>query len=256
MNWYFYRVWIPLQLATVISFALILTGVVEVNWWLVIGSFLLMGPIGIGVGFHRLFSHRQFETYKPIEYTLALLGTLSAYAPVLFWASQHIFHHSHSDKDNDPSTPKLGFWESFLFWRLRESTLTKIHVKNYPSLRIMRDPVLMFLSKHFQYIVLLYAIVLLILGPTYFISMFILPAFIEHARINAISSLSHMKLPLSYRNFDTPDDSYNNIVIGILSFGFGWHNNHHNNQRELINSHRWYEVDLEGLFARLISKPK
>jgi stearoyl-CoA desaturase (delta-9 desaturase) len=86
--------------------------------------------------------------------------------------------------------------------------------------------------------------------------MFILPAFIEHARINAISSLSHMKLPLSYRNFDTPDDSYNNIVIGILSFGFGWHNNHHNNQRELINSHRWYEVDLEGLFARLISKPK
>jgi stearoyl-CoA desaturase (delta-9 desaturase) len=215
-----------------------------------------MGPLGIGVGFHRLFSHRQFETYKPIEYTLALLGTLSAYAPVLFWASQHIFHHSHSDKDNDPSTPKLGFWESFLFWRLRESTLTKIHVKNYPALRIMRDPVLMFLSKHFQYIVLLYATLLLILGPTYFISMFILPAFIEHARINAISSLSHMKLPLSYRNFDTSDDSYNNIVIGILSFGFGWHNNHHHNQRELINSHRWYEVDLEGLFARLISKPK
>jgi fatty-acid desaturase len=66
--------------------------------------------------------------------------------------------------------------------------------------------------------------------------------------------MSHLNIPLSYRNFETKDNSHNNIIIGWLSFGFGWHNNHHHDQRELVNTHHWWEIDIEGQIAKLISK--
>ena len=150
MNDYFYKVWIPLQILTAAALVAICAGYVTVNWWCVAISWFLIGPIGVGVGYHKLFSHRQFETWKPIEYTLALLGTLSAYAPVLFWASQHQYHHTTSDTEADPSSPSIhGFWESFLWWRLRESIVRKINLRNYCIRIILRDKILMFLSKHF-----------------------------------------------------------------------------------------------------------
>jgi len=121
MNWYFYKIWIPLQIATVLSIIAVCMGYVSINWYIVFAAFFLVGPVGTGVGYHRLFSHRQFTTWKPIEYTVAVLGTLAAYAPVLFWSSQHIYHHRHSDDAVDPSSPKqFGFIESFLLWRMRK----------------------------------------------------------------------------------------------------------------------------------------
>lgn len=255
MNWYFYKVWIPLQVATILSILAIYFDYIGINWYLVFLMFFLIGPIGTGVGYHRLFSHRQFQTWKPIEYVIAILGTLAAYAPVLFWSSQHVYHHKNSDNDKDPSSPKIhGFWESFLIWRLRKSTLRKISLRNYPVSRITTDPVLMFLSNRFTLIIYTYAIILYIIDPFYLVNLFLIPAAIEHFRTNIISSLSHYKLPLSYRNFETKDNSYNHFIIGLLSMGFGWHNNHHHNPRELVNTHRWWEVDVEGQIAKLISK--
>ena len=105
MNWYFYKIWIPLQIATVLSIIAVCMGYVSLNWYVIFLAFFLVGPIGTGVGYHRLFSHRQFETWKPLEYIIAILGTLAAYAPVLFWASQHVYHHKHSDEPGDPSSP-------------------------------------------------------------------------------------------------------------------------------------------------------
>jgi len=255
MNWYFYKIWIPLQIALVISIISVYLGFVSLNWYLILFVFFLMGPVGTGVGYHRLFSHRQFKTWKPVEYLIAVFGTLSAYAPILFWSSQHIYHHRHSDEPSDPSSPKqYGFVESFLLWRMRKKALRKISLKNYPVTQILKDPFLMFLSNKFTLIVYTYAIVLLLIDPFWFVNLFVIPATLEHIRTNAISSLSHMRVPLSYRNFETTDNSHNNIVIGLLSFGFGWHNNHHHDQRELVNTHRWYEIDIEGLIAKAISK--
>jgi fatty-acid desaturase len=73
MNTFFYKVWLPLKLLTVIFLLLFLFDYTTINWWMVFVSWFLLGPVGIGVGFHKLFSHRQFETYKPVEYTIAVL---------------------------------------------------------------------------------------------------------------------------------------------------------------------------------------
>lgn len=254
MNEYFYKIWIPLKIATVLSVIAIFLGYIEVNWWLVFIAWFLIGPVGVGTGFHRLLSHRQFTTWKPVEYTLALLGTLSAYTPIGFFVSNHTFHHQHADTEHDPSTPLKGFWESFFWWRMREDVVKKVNVRNYCFRQFLRDDVLKFMSRYYDYIIYIYALILFAFGVEYLVALFILPTLIEHNRLNLISSMSHIKVPFSYRNFDTPDTSQNNYVFGILSLGFGWHNNHHQDQRELVNSHRWWEIDIEGLVGKALSK--
>ena len=255
MNWYFYRVWIPLQVLTVAAFVAIALGYLNINWTLVLISWFLIGPVGTGVGYHRLFSHRQFETWKPIEYLIALLGTLAAYAPVLFWASQHQYHHKVADTDKDPSSPtNFGFWESYLWWRMRQSVLKKIDLRNYPTRILIKDPVLVFLSKHFTKIIYATVIMLAAVDLNLLVSLFVIPVFIEHQRINIVSSASHLNIPLSYKNFESEDQGQNNLVLGYTTMGFGWHNNHHAFPRKLINQERWWEIDVEGVIAWLLKK--
>jgi stearoyl-CoA desaturase (delta-9 desaturase) len=255
MNWYFYKVWIPLQVVTIFSLVGIAVGSLEVNWWLVFLTWFLMGPVGTGVGYHRLFSHRQFTTWKPIEHLLALFGTLSAYAPVLFWASQHQYHHRVSDTKDDPSSPiEHGFWESYLWWRMRESVLKQIDLRSIPTRMMLKDPVIMFLSKHFTKIIYIFAITLALIDLNLLVSLFVIPSFIEHQRVNLVSSISHLKIPFSYKNFESKDNGQNNIFMGYLTMGFGWHNNHHARPRKLVNHERWWEVDVEGIIGWLLTK--
>lgn len=255
MNPFFWKVWLPLHIVTAITFVAMFFGKVDVHWLPAFIAWFLIGPVGVGVGFHRLFCHRQFETWRPVEYILAILGTLSAFGPLSFWVSQHAYHHQKSDTPADPSSPgQYGFWESFSWWKLRTSTLKKVKVRHYCVMRLLRDDGMMRISDWAFPIVWIYALFLLWCGPAWFVSLFIIPTFFEHMRLNLVSSISHMKLPFSYRNFDTPDTSYNNIFLGYLFFGFGWHNNHHQDQRELVNSHRWWELDIEGLIGKLLSK--
>jgi stearoyl-CoA desaturase (delta-9 desaturase) len=214
-----------------------------------------MGPVGIGTCFHRLLSHRQFETWKYVEYAMSLFGTLSAYAHIIFFSANHIIHHQVSDSKKDTSSPRFGFWESFLWWRMRQSVLKKINIRNKPVKRILADPFLRFLSVHFMKIVYVYAVLLFLLGGWWLlINFFVLPVFFEHMRINLISSVSHINIPGSYRNHDTKDTSQNHFIFGLLSFGFAWHNNHHARAGALNLREKWWELDIEGLMGKILTK--
>jgi stearoyl-CoA desaturase (delta-9 desaturase) len=254
LNWYFWKIYLPIQLISIIAIAFALYSNTIIYWWTVLIIWFLIGPLGVGVGFHRLFSHRQFKTYRPLEYILALLGTLSTYGPVLYWVAEHQHHHKHVDTEHDINNPKHGFWHSFLYWRFTKKSLDAVLIKNRCSIIAMNDKMLLWMSNYFALIVYTYLVVSLLFGLPIFISVFVLPVFIEQIRLNVLNSIVHMKIPGSYQNFPNEDSSYNNILIGYLTFGFGWHNNHHHNPRELVNSHRWYEIDIEGLIGKLLSK--
>ena len=254
LNWYFYQIWLPIQILTVISLALVGIGYGSINWLAVFVVWFLIGPIGIGVGFHRLFSHRQFKTYRPVEYILAFLGSLSTYTPVTYWIAEHQHHHINVDTDADINNPKHGFWHSFLYWRFTKAALKAVYLKDRCNIIASHDNMLQFMSKYFTVIVYAYALVTLSFGLTAFVSFFIFPVLIEQIRINLLNSVAHMNIPFSYQNFSDSDSSYNNIIFGLLSMGFGWHNNHHTNARELVNTHRWWELDIEGLIAVMLSK--
>ena len=256
MNRYFWRYWLPMHIIAIAMIIAVFLGHLTINWWIVLVAWFLVGPIGNGVGSHRLFAHRQFETWKPVEYVLAALSTLGGFAPIHFWAAIHQKHHKIADFPEDPSSPsQYGFLQSFLIYRLKESTSKVISIQNYCVRRIFKDPVLMWFSKHFIKINWMAFLILAYVDLSLALSAYLLPAILEQTRENTVSSITHMNIPFfNYRNFDTPDTSQNNILVGYLTLGFGWHNNHHHNQRELINTHRWWEFDLEGQIAKLISK--
>lgn len=255
MNWYFYKIFLPLLFLWTVTIYLYSIRLIEFNFFFIIISWILIGPIGIGIGFHRLFSHRQFKAFRLLELILALLGTFAAYAPLVFWTSNHQFHHKHSDTPQDLSSPSLyGFWNSFLLARMKKTFLDKIDLKNYCTRKLLVDPKLRFLSKHFVSIFWISIILLVAIDFELLVNIYLIPIFIEHLRINTVSSMSHMKLPLSYRNHPTNDSSYNNIFLGLLTLGFGWHNNHHNNEKKLLLHENWWELDIEGLLAKLFSK--
>jgi fatty-acid desaturase len=255
MNWYFYRVFLPLLFLALLASLGVGMGQIVISWKTILTAWFLIGPVGIGVGFHRLFSHRQFETARPLEIILALLGSFAAYAPLLFWVSNHRYHHQHSDQPEDPSSPRHhGFWESFLWYRLRASALEKVDIKNYCSRKILMDTKLLWISRNFFLLNAGLVLVLALFNLNWLVNAYLFPVLIEHLRINLVSSASHLSLPFSYRNFDTPDSSTNNLILGYLTFGFAWHNNHHQNERALSLHQRWWEIDLEGVVARILGR--
>lgn len=255
MNEYFYRLWIPLQIVTIVSFFAIGFDYINLNWAVILISWFLIGPVGMGVGYHKLFAHRQFKTYPWIEKILAILGTLAAYSPLLFFSAQHQFHHKTSDSERDPSSPvKYGFIQSFLTWRMKESVLKDVHTKNYPVKRIFKDRFLIKVSKNFILINYTVFFTLLIIDPFLLVNLYLIPVFLEHIRINCVSSLSHMNIPLNYRKYNTNDSSQNNVILGILTCGFGWHNHHHARPGEMLSQERWWEIDVEGYIAWFLNK--
>lgn len=252
-NWYFYQIWIPITILTAILFF-----TQDVNWWIVLLGWIVLGPVATGVGLHRLFGHRSFKTHIYIEWLLGYLATLSAYSPIIFWVAQHQYHHKHSDTEKDPTSPKEhGFWYSFLYWRFLKENLQKADFLNLCTKRIFRDKILMWLSNNFTKIIWFHIIVLYFINPSLLLSLYLLPILIESTRINLLNSFSHVdNIPLSYRNYNTNDKSYNNLIFGYLSLGFGWHNNHHYDPSKIIVHDRWWELDLEGYLAWLISVKK
>jgi stearoyl-CoA desaturase (delta-9 desaturase) len=254
LNWYFWQIYFPIQLVSIFAVLLAISQGIQINWYLVFLAWFLIGPVGVGVGFHRLFSHRQFKTWKPVEYTLAILGTLSTYTPLLYWIAEHQHHHIHVDTDKDINNPKKGFWHSFLYWRFTEEALKAVHVRDRCSIIASNDSKLTWINKNFKYIVYSYGLITALLGLEYFLALFIIPVFIEQIRINILNSISHINIPGSYQNYKDKDSSYNHVFLGYITFGFGWHNNHHAKPRELINHVRWWEVDIEGLIAQGLQK--
>lgn len=254
LNSYFYQVYLPIQVITILSLLAVFYGYATINWLLVFVSWFLIGPVGIGVGFHRLFSHRQFKTWRPVEIILAVLGTLSTYGPLMYWVSEHQHHHKHVDTDKDINNPKFGFWHSFLYWRFTTDAQNYVLMKDRNVILAAHDPILRWLNRNFVSIVYLFMLMSFASGPSIFVSVFVLPILIEQLRINILNSIAHIKVPGSYQNFTDKDSSYNHVLLGYLTFGFGWHNNHHYNPRELVNSHRWYEIDIEGLIGKLLTK--
>lgn len=253
LNWYFYKVWLPLNLLT-----LILLFTVPVNWYIVLVAWFILGPVATGVGMHRLFAHRSFSTHPLIEKVLAYLATLSAYAPILYWVAQHQYHHKYSDQENDPTSPKnKGIWYSFLYWRFLNENLDKTLMLHSCSKKVMKDKFLMFLSKHFTTIIWVHVVVLFVISPTILLSVMLIPILIETNRLNILNSFSHVdNFPFNYRNHECNDKSYNNYLLGYLSLGFGWHNNHHARPGNMIIQDKWHEIDIEGYIAYFLSRCK
>lgn len=217
----------PIVLWLVVIHAGALAAPFYFTWSAVACSCLLWcitGCFGVTLGYHRLFTHASFATYKTVRYLLALFGTLAGQGGVIQWVADHRRHHQFADMNGDPHSPREGFWWAHQIWNFYNGPSRAAYYDRYcPDL--VSDKGMVVLNRfhvvaHFALAGLLYAI-----GgwPFIFWGMFVRLAFGLHATW-AVNSAGHM---WGYRNFNTRDDSKNNAWVALFTFGEGWHNNHH-----------------------------
>lgn len=228
---------------------------------LVVGivMYFAAGMLGVTLCFHRLLTHRSYQTYKWMEYFLTICGISALQGGPMQWVAQHRIHHKEADDEPDPHSPLVTFMWAHMGWLF----VTMPGCEEYDeyvrfSKDMSRDKVQVFLDKNFFQIWLAHAALIYLAGELYgglgvswlVWGVFVRMVLLWHATW-FVNSASHM---WGYRNYSTDEESTNNWWVALLSFGEGWHNNHHADQRSAAHGQRWFEFDLTYLFIRLMEK--
>jgi sn-2 palmitoyl-lipid 9-desaturase len=227
--------------------------------WSALGTMVLLhwlfGGIGICLGYHRLLTHRSFQVPKWLEYSIALLGALAMQGGPVFWVGGHRQHHLHTeDWDKDPYSAKRGFWWSHMLWILyptAESFDPNLYRKWAPDLA--KDAFYRWLDKYFLLLQVPVALALYAVGGWSFViyGVFLRAVILWHTTW-LINSASHIT---GYRSFEeTGDNSRNLWWTALLTYGEGWHNNHHAHPNVAPAGRTWWEIDTTWWVIRGLQK--
>jgi stearoyl-CoA desaturase (delta-9 desaturase) len=225
----------------------------------------LATAFGITIGFHRLLTHRAFETYRPIKYLFAILGSMAVQGPVIGWVADHRKHHAHTDEEGDPHSPHVGegsglrgLYHAHVGWLFEEHGIAD--AKRYAP-DLLEDPGMRFISRHFLWWVGLSLALPFALGyaiggtlEAALLAFFwggLVRIFFVHHVTWSINSVCHF---FGERRFETDDLSTNVAWLAIPSLGEAWHHNHHAFPRAAVQGLRWWEVDISGLTIRAMAK--
>lgn len=231
---------------------------------MLIGGWFITG-VGITVGFHRMLTHRSFDTYDWVRIVWAGIGSLAIEGPPLAWCAVHRKHHQHSDHHGDPHSPHLhgdgwvnsikGAIHAHFGWLFQKSWSDETLRRYVPDL--MNVPGMAALGR--QYI---WWIVASIALPGVFAGLVTMSwtgfglgllwgglarIFLTHHVTWSINSICHI---FGKQDFYSGDDSRNNVIFGILSHGEGWHNNHHAFPTSARHGLKWWQFDTSWLIIR------
>lgn len=219
----FYFTWSALALAIVF-------------WW-------VAGSLGIGMGYHRLLTHRGYKTPRWVERLLTVFATLSLEGGPIFWVATHRIHHRFSDQDGDPHSPRDGKWWAHAGWILvgksmHHDTSTLAHY--VPDLS--KDSFQVWITKYHYVPIIALGVILLAIGGLPFLlwGVFLRTVVGLHSTW-AVNSATHS---WGSRRFRTRDDSTNSWWVALVTWGEGWHNNHHAHPSSSRHGLAWYEIDL------------
>jgi stearoyl-CoA desaturase (Delta-9 desaturase) len=226
--------------------------------------------LGITVGYHRMLTHRSFQTYKPIEYLWAFLGSMAVQGPVIAWVADHRKHHAHTDEEGDPHSPHVGHGDGILgalhgLWYAHMGWLFDAHGRadgEKYARDLVEDRGMTLMSRQFLSIVLIGLLIpaglgYLLTGGTLkgaitgliwggLVRIFMLP----HVTWS-INSVCHF---FGRRRFDIEDHSTNVFWLALPSFGESWHHNHHAFPRSAVHGLKWWEVDTSAMVIRAMKR--
>jgi len=213
-------------------------------WW-------ISGSLGIGMCYHRLLTHRGYKTPKWVEYCLTVCATLALEGGPIFWVATHRIHHKFSDKEGDPHSPRDGKWWSHMGWILigksmhHDATTLAHYVPD-----LAKDRFHVWITKYHYFPMIVLGLALLAIGGLPFLlwGIFLRTVLGLHATW-LVNSATHL---WGSRRFATRDTSTNNWVVALLTFGEGWHNNHHAYPTSARHGLKWYEVDLNWYGIRAL----
>jgi stearoyl-CoA desaturase (delta-9 desaturase) len=222
----------------------------------------LASMLGVTVGFHRLFTHRAFQTYRPIQWFFAICGSMSLQGPMIPWVGLHRLHHQHSDHDGDPHSPYphgqgiwgllKGFWHAHIGWAFAPMP---DGLERYAG-DLRRSPTLRFVSALFPLWALLGMLIPAGIGwalggwkglITGFIWGGLVRVFLGHHATWCVNSVCHL---WGKKPYASGDESRNNLFVGLYALGEGWHNNHHAFPRSARHGLARWEIDVSYLVIR------
>jgi len=211
------------------------------------------GSLGIGMGYHRLLTHRGYKTPKWVEYFLTTCATLALEGGPIFWVATHRIHHQYSDKEGDPHSPIEGKWWAHAGWILVGKSMhhdTSTLSRYVPDLA--KDKFHIWITKYNYVPMIVLGAVLFAIGGLPFLlwGVFFRTVFGLHSTW-LVNSATHS---WGSRRFQTRDLSTNSWWVALLSFGEGWHNNHHAHPVSARHGLAWYEVDFNWYGIWLLRK--
>jgi stearoyl-CoA desaturase (delta-9 desaturase) len=217
---------------------------------LILLGYFLYGCLGIVVTYHRRLTHNSYTTYPILTKVLSIFGCFAGTGSPLAWVAIHINHHLKSDKIDDPHSPLYKGLKIFKLdyvnevnndtkWRMRSIVTDKFH---------------QFLHRYYFAIIASYSLTLYLIGGLYLMIFFHLtPALITGLMSNVVNYVGHKPNWLGgYRSYNLNDQSTNNWLWSIPSWGESWHNNHHRFPKNAYFGTTWWEFDISGLIIKLI----
>ncbi len=225
----------------------------------------LLSGIGVTVGFHRLLTHRAFETHRPLKYVFAVLGSLSVQGPVITWVADHRKHHAHTDEEGDPHSPHVGhgsglrgLLHAHMGWLM--NSMGRAQRRRYAP-ELMEDAGMRRINRSFELIVLAglaipFALGFLLGGTltaalTALLWGGLVRIFLLHHVTWSINSVCHF---FGRRRFATEDHSTNVFWLALPSLGESWHHNHHAFPRSAQQGLRRWELDPSGALIGLLER--
>ncbi len=218
-----------------------------------VGLWWLTGSLGIGLGFHRLLTHQGFHTSRAVKYFLTLCGTLAVQGGPIDWVAGHRMHHAHSDRDLDPHNSRKGFWWAHVGWILRrDPRLGEFENYRHFAKDLVGDAFVLFLDRYYIWIQVALGLLLLLFGGWSLVvwGIFVRLVVTWHCTW-LVNSAAHMS---GYKTYESRDESRNCWWVALMSFGEGWHNNHHAFPRSARHGVRWWEFDLNYLTLAVLKR--
>ena len=223
--------------------------------WPVIATTLVLywmtTGLGISMGYHRLHTHRSYKVPRLLEYFFAVCGSMTLEGGPIFWVATHRIHHQRSDRPGDPHSPRDGAWWSHVGWILFgecNHNNTRAMAKYAPDLA--KDPFYVWLNNYHWVPLSILGVLLLTFGglPMLLWGGCFRVVFGLHATW-LVNSATHLWGP---RRFNTRDDSRNSWWVALLTFGEGWHNNHHAHPTSARHGLAWYEFDISWIQIKIL----
>lgn len=225
------------------------------NWsiaGLMLLGYFMYGCLGIVVTYHRKLTHNSYQTYPLLTKLFSILGCFAGTGSPMAWVAIHINHHIKSDKAGDPHSPYTKGWKIFLLnyehevnadtkWRMRSMVVDKFH---------------QVLHRYYFLIIAAWSLILFLLGGFYLmVFLHWAPAAITGLMSNVVNYIGHKPSWVGgFRTYNLSDNSTNNWLWALPSWGETWHNNHHRHPRNFTSSEKWWQVDISGALIKLIKQ--
>ena len=256
-------------LATLVAIVLLWNSWVSAADLAIAAVMYVLTAVGITVGFHRLLTHRSFQTFKPIEYVFAVLGSMAVQGPVIAWVADHRKHHAHTDQEGDPHSPHIspdggvkgvlsGLWHAHTGWLM--TSQGRADWKKYAP-DLYEDRGIRMISRQFPLLVLISLALPTLAGylvsgtPAGALTALLWGGFVRiffvHHVTWSVNSICHF---LGSRRFDTDDRSTNVFWLALPSLGESWHHNHHAFPRSAVHGLKRWEPDPSALIIVAMEK--